>query len=174
MNTNKIPFQLEIPKRSHTCSSKGETFVPGAEYYSIVLDGDAGLLQRRDFCTGCWENSAKKEWLPEARSNWKSVVPKKAEVPKKVEKNEEHVLELLKEALNAEGSEAQAEAFLLALYLARKKQIYLRQQLKDANGELISLYEVAATEEMLCVRRCALSALQMDSIQKRLMDQLNG
>lgn len=171
---SKIPFHLEIPRRGQACAGQGEAFSPGAEYYSVVLDGDAGLLYRKDFCTTCWENSAKKEWLQEARSNWKSTVPEKVAKDKNEVEPEKDVLALLKEALNGEGEEAQAEAFLLALYLARKKQIYLRQQLKEPSGQLISIYEVAETEEMLCVKRCALSALQMDSIQKRLMDQLNG
>lgn len=166
-------FLLTIPRRSNRCFKGEEVLSPGEEYYSLLQDDEVnGGFLRRDFCLSCW-NIVAKEVLLTARSSWKSKVSVKKEEVNTWQNRDEGSLFLLKEALKSEALDDIADAFVLALYLARRRLLYLRQQLYQ-EGSLINLYEVAATEEMLAVRKVALSQLNISSIQQRLASKLKG
>jgi hypothetical protein len=84
------------------------------------------------------------------------------------QRRDERALCLLKEALTREGADDQAEAFVLALYLARKRLLILRQELVTEDHIPRLLYEIPAVEEMLCVRKLALDDSQAKKIQQTL------
>lgn len=161
-------FQLEIPKRSTCCIKGGEPLLQGIDYYSALVRNDGEeIYQRQDYCLACWEGFTVSQ---QVMSSWRSTVPFKKETSELPKRRDERALYLLKELLANEdmSSGAMAQAFVLALYLARRRLIFLRQELKREGKPLLSLYEVAETEEMLCIPKLAISDLQIDTIQLEL------
>lgn len=172
--TTPSPFSQIIPRRSPRCVQNQEVLVPGADYYSVISEDDNGAFVRKDFCVACWEASAKQECLKEAKGYWKSKVPAKQIEPQRSQNREILALDLLRQALTRNTPEDQAEAFILALYLVRKRMIYMRQQLQQADGQVVTFYEVADNEEMLAVRKFPLSQLEIVTLQQRLAEKLRN
>lgn len=167
--TIKSVFQVEIPKRGNCCAMGQETLGPGMEIYSVLKEGqEEGIYERRDYCLACWDKMSKQNDLQDLRSSWKSKIPLKKEASQLPKQRDARAMCLLKEALTRNCHDNHAEAFILALYLARKRIIYLRQELILEDGQLASVYEVAETEEMLCVRKIALSNLEVEKTQREL------
>ncbi len=164
----KAVFQLEIPRRGNQCAHGNEPMTPGMEYFSVLVE-DAELgLKRLDYCPTCWQK-IKDEIKP--RSQWKAkVVAKKDETPIHLNRDE-RILYLLKESMKLDTPEAHAETFVLALFLARRRLLYLRQEVKE-EGQIMQIYEEAATEEMLTIRKMELSQLQTDKIQLEVAKKL--
>ena len=165
-------FQIEIPKRATHCAKGGEPLLHGTEYYSILSRQENGeSYQRKDFCPSCWEKGGHSKEI----SSWKSVVPQKKEALELPKHKDERALFLLKEALaNPESSENTAEAFVLALYLARKRLIVLRQEMLREEKVPICIYEVIETEEMLCVPKISVSNLRVEEVQAELSKKFNA
>lgn len=161
-----LPFLITIPKRNSQCTGHGETLSSGMTYYSLLVEAEE-VTKREDYCEGCWE-ATQKHQLSHMQTHWKSKIPPRSGKEKGSKTEEELALNLLKESLSEQGKEAQSEAFVLALFLARKRYLYLRQQLKQENGKVINLYEVATTEEMIPVQKITLSELDVKRIQERL------
>lgn len=159
------PFQIEIPRRAPQCIQCQAHFQKGEEYYSTVVSthGQEGI-ERRDYCTKCASHLTKEK----GNSFWKSAIPPQkvpSDLPKK---KEERALLLLKEAIASNDPQRYPEAFVLALFLARRRVIYQRQEMAFAKGVQGIIYEVAETEEMVCVPKIALSDLQVGKIQQEL------
>lgn len=165
------PFLPVIPRRSQRCTQHQEVLAQGADYYSLIKEDDNGGFIRHDYCSACWESSAKQICLENSTSFWKSKVPIKQEVAPRSQNREICAFELLKLALSSNTPEDQADAFILALYLARKRYLHLRQQLQQ-EGQTVTIYEVVETEEMLGVRKMPLSQLQVVTLQIRLAEKL--
>jgi hypothetical protein len=152
---------IEIPRRASVCALGQEPLQEGSVYYSMLEEGDG--LQRKDYCSACW-NQVRSDSNP--RAFWKSkVLPKVSSQKRQVVDFSRYAFILLKEALETGIEE---EAFVLALYLARKKQLFLRNEMERAPGERYSLYEVAETEEMLAVKKFDLTNFQADKVQDNL------
>lgn len=168
-----FPFlQVNIPKRSTLCAAGQETIEPGSIYYSILVEENQEI-SRRDFCSSCWAKFESSKTLP-AEIYWKSkaIVQKKEKA--KPQDRETRALEFLKEALHLNSAAAKSEAFILALFLARRRWLYLRQQIMQEDGQRLFLYEVAATEEMLAIPRIALSPADIQQVQKCIADKLGS
>lgn len=157
----RLPFVLEIPRRSSVCSVGGEAFTPGTPYISALHLEAKEQIVRRDFCLHCWNQNTQKQ---EAGTYWKGSVPLKEEEKKQNLAKEEKALILLKEAIQTGNQE---EAFVLALYLTRKKQLAMRKEIDQTQ-----LYEVLATEEMLAVPKPKLSQLKIADLQLTLAAKL--
>lgn len=154
---------IDIPRRGHYCALGNEPLKEGTIYYSLLEEGETDIV-RRDYCPVCWEKIS----IKGQRAYWKSrVLPKKREAHKAVDFSHYAFL-LLKEALHNNTEEAQEEAFVLALFLARKRQLHLRDEIEREAGERYFLYEVAATEEMLAVKKLDLSTLKTEKVQDNL------
>jgi len=165
-------FQIEVPKRATVCSKGQETLVPGADYFSLLLEDPEEGLVRQDFCSACWD----KAFLTDAvKLHWKAKVPhKKNVVMLSAQDRDERVMEVFRELLAEKTEQSNTEAFILALYLARRKMIYLRQEQLQADGSVLLLYEVADTEEMLCLKKIALSEMQIEKVQHEIARKLKG
>ena len=175
MTLKTSPFQIEIPRRAACCAQGGEPFQKGCEYYSTLVEGaDEGQYERRDYCLKCAVEMLKENAFENVRSLWKSAIPPQ-KVPSDLPKQREaQALVLLKEALSNHGADAYAEAFVLALYLARRRRIFLRQEITLQDGKNGLIYEVAETEEMLCIPKIALSDLQVEKIQSELAKKFSN
>lgn len=160
-------FAIEIPKRAACCAKGGEPLLQGADYYSaLVKDEAADAYQRQDYCVACWEKAGEHGVSPAVCSSWKSTIPLKKGASELPKRRDERALYLLKQALADQDSPyAVEEAFVLALFLARRRLIFLRQEIKREGKFPMSIYEVAETEEMLCVPKISLSDLQVEKVQ---------
>ncbi len=172
--SNEAPlFQIEIPRRAAHCMHGQEAFVPEMEYYSILLPNNEKGYQRYDFCVTCWEKAAKEQFQAAAKTAWKAKVATKNEVEDLSTKTrDEKAFYLLKEALQHPSQENWAETFVLALYLARRRILYLRQELPQDDGSTLCVYEVGATEEMLSILRRSLIGVNLEEIQKKIAEKL--
>lgn len=160
-------LQIEIPKRASHCFKGGELLNQGDSYYSaLILGQNEHVYQRQDYCLTCWKECGQS--IPAMASSWKSIVPKKKEKSELPKRRDDRALYLLKEALaNLEAEGAKEEAFVLSLYLARRRLIAVRQELMK-EGKPFSLYEVAETEEMFCIPKISLSELKIEKVQQEL------
>jgi len=167
-------YQIEIPKRAATCFKGGESFAQGVEYYSALVRGEHDdTYHRQDYCLDCWEKIQIQSKLP--GSCWKSAVPIKKETSELPKKRDARALMLLKEVLkDQDTSHKMAEAFVLALYLARRRLIFLRQEVRNVGKLPLCIYEVAETEEMLCVPKISLSELQVEDVQSELAKKFSA
>lgn len=175
MSNEANVFQIEIPKRAANCMHGNETLVPGMEYYSILLPDEGKGYQRHDFCLACWESAAKDKFNTAAKTAWKAKVASKKEVEDLSAKTrDEKAFYLLKQALQNTNDGDWAETFVLALYLARRRILYLRQEMPQDDGSTLCVYEVGATEEMLPIRRRSLTCINIEEIQSKIAAQFKG
>jgi len=165
----KLSFVIEVPKRNQTCMLGSESFTPGMAYCSLLIKNEeTSEFQRLDYCLKCWEKEGK---IPDGDvSYWKSKVPqekmKESAIPGT---HEEKALELFKQAVLENVDD---DAFILALWLVRKKKLILRHCFHDQSGQEIYLYEDLATEETFSVRKIALSNEKVLELQARLAKSL--
>ena len=164
-------FQIEIPKRAAQCSLGNEPLIADMEYYSILVPQE-NEYQRQDFCLSCWENQAKDQYAHAVKTAWKAKVVSKKEVEDlSVKTRDEKAFYLLKEKLRNFQEEEWAEIFVLALYLARRRILYLRQELPQ-DGFTLCIYEVAATEEMWSIKRKSLIGVDIEEVQLKIAEKL--
>lgn len=171
MTTRRSYFQLEIAKRAPQCAACSEAFQPKQKYYSQILEKDEGELFRRDFCIKCWDSVYGKEQIITA---WQGVVPIELEKKDEFLSRDQKAMALIKEMIADDTPENRQYAFILGLYLARKRHISLRKEVALKDGRKALLYEVLETEEMLSVPKMELSHLEIETIQKALAPKLKG
>lgn len=162
-----MSFLIEIPKRSKVCVEGQEPFSPDTEYYSLLRQ-ENGILQRFDYCERCWKRLELKE-----KTYWKGRIPAEHWSDQPAQSRDELVLNCLKEMLAQTGQEEREEAFVLGLYLARKKLLTFRQQLKHNDGSIFLLYELLETEEILSIPDIRLAGLNIKHIQRRIATKLS-
>lgn len=168
----KSYFQIEVPKRANACFKGQETLVPGSDYFSLLLEHPELGLIRQDFCLACWNKTLINDAV---KLHWKAKVPhKKAVVMLSAQDRDERIMEVFRELLAEKTEKSHTEAFILALYLARRKIIYLRQEQLQPDGSTLLLYEVADTEEMLCLKKVILSEIQIEKVQQEIARKLKG
>lgn len=165
----KSVFQIEIPKRTTICHSCQQPLNPGSEIFSALKEGQIeGAYDRQDFCLSCWNKPSAQDSNSTVQSLWKSKIPLKKPVSDLPKQRDARALCLLKAALNSSEPDDQAEAFILALYLGRRRLLYFRQDLVLEDGQAACICEIAETEEMLCIRKISLSNLQVEKVQQQL------
>lgn len=156
----------DIPKRQSQCSEGAHSFQPGDKCYTLV-SLHSQEWQRRDLCEGCWQ-ALQERGMPEGiKSYWTINIPSKAAAEMLPKHKEERALVLLKRALASQEPLNERESFVLALFLARRKFLFLRQEIEQL-GETIYLYETADTEELLPVKKVTLHPHDIDILQNRL------
>jgi len=156
---------IEIPKRAPCCTKNGEPLLQGCHYYSVLTRGEEeGTYLRQDYCEPCWQQMELRHG-----SSWRSIVPPTKSVSELPKQRDERALYLLKETLrDLDRSGAVAEAFVLALYLARRRRIVLRQEMAREGKLPLSIYEVIETEEMIGVPKMVLAELDVEKVQQEL------
>jgi hypothetical protein len=173
MQKKQTPFQFEIPRRGRHCTAAQEELIPDMDYYSLLIEvPEQGGYVREDFCAACWEKADKQR----GKVSWKAKVPTKKTADTIVDlKREEKAMLLFRETL-AQGEAGDAvRLFVLALYLARRKLLVLRQQVVE-QGHTYFLYEVTSNEEMIYIQKIDLTKmrLRITEIQQSLAEQLSG
>lgn len=171
MNSENL-FQIEIPRRAKNCGHGNEILTPGMEYYSVLVAEDDKKYIRFDFCLKCWEGFGKNKFTSN-KTSWKAKVPSKKEFQDlSIKSRDEKAFYLLKKALQ-NGSTEWAETFVLALYLARRRILYLRKEIVQEDGSILCVYEDPTTEEMFAIQRKSLLGLNIEEIQTKIAEKLN-
>lgn len=147
-------MKYTLPRRASKCFLKEEPFLPGSSLISLVIPKKEGFL-RRDYCLHCWE-SVKEE---KGSSFWKVILPKKAEESKSL--SDLQALELFCSLL---GKEKEL-AFVLALYLERKKFLTKRRE-----GEEELIFENNENGELYIVEKVPSKLLDFKKILSSLDD----
>lgn len=164
--------KLEIPRRHPRCLEGDHPFNPGDQCFTAI-SFRSSAWHRQDLCESCW-NVLKGRGLPSTvTSYWQTTVPKEKTERTLPKQKEERALVLLKEAVSAHCPARDREAFILALFLARKKQLHLRQEIEQL-GEIIYLYESSMTEELIPVKKIALTPSDIGLLQKHIADLLSA
>lgn len=157
------PICVEFPKRAAHCHHGKEILSSGDEYYTLLLDDLEKGYKRLDYCTSCWQKIGPQE----CKSYWRAKVPPSQKPGKVKESTYQTALRLLKEVVLDKTEEGEKEAFILALLLARKRRLLLRQELVE-RGETTFLYENPQTEEMFTIRRVDIPPHEREMIQEKL------
>lgn len=147
----------EIPRRSIACCAGQEAFKPGMTYHTVLEAMPEGFV-RKDYCIQCWETHNK-----QAAVHWKSAIPKPSKVPMTNVVRDERALEIFKRK-----ESTPEEAFVLALYLQRRKKIALRRELTEQ-----SVYEILDTEEIVVINKIPLTHLAIEQIQASLVEKFS-
>lgn len=155
-----MTFNLQIPKRSSCCCHGQEPFSEGMEYYSFIQRDKENIYLRNDYCKTCW-----KEMQSSEKTFWKGKIQPK--LKDELKSSEETALLYLEDILTS-GDKKQ-EAFILALYLVRKKILAFR---KSIDG--FDLYEKLETEEMLAIPKVPIAELNLADLQKSLAEKLQN
>lgn len=155
-------YQIVIPKRNSGCQVCKTQFQSQAEIVSQLIAGEE--WQRLDFCEKCY--------TPQNCIVWKSRIP-----AKEVEERDDRAMlekawELLLELSASTKIEEQEEAFMLALYLNRKKVLAQRKEKIEHENRFWCLYEHLESSEMLLVPKVDPLKLPIPAVQKRLQHKL--
>lgn len=160
------PFvQLDIPKRSVTCTKGGERLAPGTDYYSLILEGENESIIRHDYCSKCWTPPQ----VSKKHTYWKSSIEAKPELPASQSRTEK-ALALLKNLLQQPVGQ-ENEIFVMALYLAHARKLVLRKEFEE-QGVAYYLYEVMHQDEFITIKKVDLSLLETHALQKTLSARL--
>ncbi|WP_068468126.1 hypothetical protein [Candidatus Protochlamydia phocaeensis] len=163
-----IFFQIDIPKRSQSCSEKGERLLPGMEYYSLLRENDNGQISRQDFCVACWEQFSSQQDLSNSSGYWKSKIePKKAAPSSRSEK----ALTLLKSLLG-QAAQHEEEIFVLIIFLSHARRLALRQEF-ESEGATWGLYEILQHEEFIRAKILPISQIEIVRIQQAIAEKLS-
>lgn len=156
----KHQFQIEIPKRGKVCLGCQKPFEKGDSFRSALIENEG--WKRADYCVSCWEQLPQIEKV----AFWHGVVPEQSDKVSLPKDKGERALLLLKE--KSATPDHEREAFLLALYLLRKKLILLRKEVKNKEGEMLYLFEVAETEEPIAIKKVLVQPHEQPIFQQRL------
>jgi len=168
----KTFFGIEIPKRNAQCANAEEELNPGEQIYSVInLSEDVFL--RDDFCENCWSQVKGEDRIKKSITHWKSIVPeKKVEEKENFLDRDQKALALLKKMASSSAIEEQHQAYILGLFLARRRQVYNRKEFKNENDEAAILFEIASSNDVVPVRKFEFSDLDVAAIQKILAKKL--
>lgn len=165
-----ILTNFTIPKRHLNCSRGAHPFSPGDKCYTFV-SAEPNRWSRQDLCEACWFD-LKSQGLPAGiKSHWQTKVQNKESLKPLSKQKEERALDILKEIINKGSPEEEREAFVLALYLARKKLLIFRQEI-ELLGEVVYLYESVKTEELFSIKKTTLTPSDIENLQIRLSELL--
>lgn len=151
-----------IPRRNVRCSGCQQLFNPEQNYCSSILEQVDGAIIRQDHCMDCKpeKTTCDVAWQGKIPSSATSLVNEAARCEK--------ALELLRNFTHSEDPEEKNQAFVLALYLERRKQIVLRKEIWEGTKVATLLYEYLETGEMLHVPKVALDKLDLTLVAQQL------
>jgi len=152
----KAPFQITIPRRSAYCMRCKAPFSLKQEIQSQILE-EEGEWSRQDACLACFSPIS-------GAVVWKHTIGSEEKIAPENRDYLQGVVELLQKLIESELKEDHEEAFLLALYLVRKKVLVHRVKM--------GLYENLETGEMYMVPKIDFSHFSAHAVQLRLQQKL--
>lgn len=151
---------IKIPRRKRHCDICKAVFSYTSPYDTVLIEENEGW-NRLDYCSKCWSPHLKEG----AKSHWRALVPAKNESTAPDENSFLNLVDHLRFFLEKGSNPSQA--FILALYLLRKKVLQKRQELEH-EGMLVTLYEVKNSDEILVVPHVDITNLDAAQLQNEL------
>lgn len=152
----KAPFQIVIPKRALLCTLCKVPFSPGQEIQSALQEKESEWV-RQDACLNCSAPT-------QGAVVWKHTIGAEEKIQIENRDHIEKSLELLQKLIESDLQEEHEEAFLLALYLVRKKVLVHRVRM--------GLYENLETGDMYLIPKIDFSKFSAYGAQMRLQEKL--
>lgn len=145
---------VRVPNRGRKCSRCEQVFHSGDIYHSTLIDPE----ERLDYCEKCRGES-------KGVAEWQGKIPEK---PKKVEPKtrDERAMSWFQKALS-QGEEE--EAYILSLYLLRRKKLRLRAQ-----KEISQQMELGDSGVLVTVPTPNLKDLAVDQLQAKIAEKLQA
>lgn len=165
------PYQ--IPRRNSKCCECSLVFIPEGKYCSVLQEDEEGAPQRHDYCIPCWEKFPK-DHQPGSNVMWQSTiqaVPVPAHIKGETARCE-RALELLRQYSQGKEDQELGLAYILALYLDRRKKINFKKEIMQGTDLSLLFFEVSETEEMIAVPKIPLNQLNAEHLQSVLAEQL--
>lgn len=160
----KTPINFIIPKRSSRCVLCNYVFQQNDELISILQEEEEIL--RKDICKACSEPGT-------FLTKWKSRIKEKPVIEENVEDIQDS-WQLLQKLHNSQDLQEQEEAFLLALFLGRKKVLHESKEKVKKDGQIWVLFEHEESGEAILVKQPDLKSLSVVDAQKRLKSRMKG
>jgi hypothetical protein len=160
-----------IPRRHGRCCQCQTLLNAGVRYYtSLVLPTQENEGQRFDYCQKCGVDR-----LPEHQGNakifWQGKIP-----PKVIEESSiataQKAIALLRELCASDREDATEQAYILALYLGRQRQLALRYREVLSDATVLLWYEVLTAGDMLAVTYVTPRPAAAADLQRQLAEYL--
>lgn len=161
-----------IKPRGSRCAGCGGPFAPGGGCVSAIFREDGGFV-RRDYCPACWGRGAAP---PGPFSSWQGTYePPPAGNKKDGGPAGRGTAESLLRRLVARDDPADADVvYILAVMLERKKLLVERDSRPREEGGVFRFYEHKASGETFVVLDPQLRLDEIDGVQRRVVELLEG
>jgi hypothetical protein len=162
------PQEWKIKARGDNCRTCDKRFTGDELFFSRLDFGEAGY-SRRDFCSTCWSDSAKKGALSVWKSVFKLPPPPAPEALKK-----ETAESLLRELMETEDPKNRNTIYILAIMLERRRLLVERDVRTREDGMKVRVYEHRKTGEIFLVSDPGLKLSELKEIQEEVIARLEG
>jgi hypothetical protein len=182
--------EWKFAKAQNACSVCQTAFVPEQRYYSALIqtaapapvaadvadaaqpaetkkENESGGMERRDYCTGCFESKRPENIF----YFWKTQLPSadgESNKPHRPRIDIDYVLEFFKRLEGDNGPQRAAFRYILALMLARKKVVIFEGKKKDASGGDVHLFREKRGGQIHQVVEPTLSEEEVASVSAEL------
>lgn len=160
--------EWNIKARSDTCQTCNKAFADDELFFSRLDFGEGGY-GRRDFCSVCWNDSAKKNALSVWKSVFKLPPPPAPEALKK-----ETAESLLRELMETEDMANRNTIYILAVMLERRRILLERDVQTREDGVKVRVYEHRKTGETFLVPDPGLKLSELKDVQEEVVARLGG
>ena len=153
--------EYRFGKVSRCCASCGRKFADGEKIFSSIMESET-LLERRDFCTPCWEKGEKDEgclfWSRRFDKERKGAVF-----------NKSVAFDLFLRLAESDASHSREFCYVLALLLMRKKVLHL-ESTGTEGGEKFMVLRISGTDTTYRVTEPVLSEERLEYIKQNLSE----
>lgn len=160
--------EWNIKERGETCQGCSKPFGDEEPFFSRLDFGAEGYT-RRDYCTVCWTDAARRGAL----SSWKSIFkvpPPPAPEPLQKETAES----LLRKLMESEDPAKLNTIYILAVMLERKRLLVEQDVQVREDGVKVRVYEHRKTGETFIVKDPGLKLSELTRVQEEVVGMLGG
>lgn len=157
----------KIQRATHTCTSTGREFMPGEEYYAVVVESE-DILKRNDYSQEAWHGPPEN-----ALAWWKGREPKPSVKRRKLASNET-LLTFFQQLYESRMSPD--VLYILSLLLIRRRVLRLDEENEALSRESLDILTVYSprTDETYHVPVTHPSESRQLEIQNELVKVLTG
>ena len=160
--------EWNIKARSDSCQTCNKPFTDDELFFSRLDFGEGGY-GRRDFCSVCWNDSAKRNALSVWKGVFKLPPPPAPEALKK-----ETAESLLRELMETEDLANRNTIYILAVMLERRRILAERDVQTREDGVKVRVYEHRKTGETFLVPDPGLKLSELKEVQEEVVARLGG
>lgn len=158
-----MPKNWPINQSAPCCWECEHNLQPGQAYFSGLVEADGNAeeaFQRRDYCLQCWESVDEGNFF----SYWKTRRPPEDKKPRV---NTAVVFDFFDKLRDSDRADATQMRFVLALYLARRKELDFVNVKNNGRNDVL-LFRRKASDETLQVEDPDLSDAEIETATEQL------